>query len=256
MEYVITADRKYREDWSMLVNEMNEQAFVRAGAFESEETPCTLYFSVAEPGMLSKVCLPVAVYALSVVAPPIIASDVRSSPESGLTIGLEPDTIEAIAKAGALRHTKWLEIAANRMAQSLTENPALSIEGFLRFRMRDLLDTLHNELHSLLGALNIEEEYRRFMDLLKRYASANRDETEKLTVHFDQEGGYTLFTTSGRRLLSVPWQMNGKKSGSMLITLLDSISPARVMVRGNTYVPENIRQTISDMFGERVRFNS
>lgn len=256
MEYVVTAERRFGESWGHLVNEMNAQPHVRAGALESEETPCELHFSVAGAGDLQSACLPLAAFALSVVAPAIIASEFRALPEGGLMIGLEPTTIEALAKAGALRHTKWLDIASTRMAQSLLENPALSIEGFLRFRMRDMMDTLHNELDSLLGALNIEEEYRRFIELLKRYAAVNRSEIQTLTVSFDKEGGYTLNTASGRRLLSVPWQIGGQESGNMLITLLDSISPASVVVRGGAFIPEKLRRIISDMFGPRARFNS
>ncbi|MFZ5974942.1 MAG: sporulation protein YtxC [Bacillota bacterium] len=255
MEYVVTAERRFREDWGKLVNEMNAQAHVRAGALEGEETPCELHFSVADDGELYTACLPVATFALSVVSPALIASDMRSSP-NGLTAGLEAATIEAIAKAGAMRHTKWLEIASKRMEQNLLDNPMLSMEGFLRFRMRDLLDMLHNELHSLLGVLNIEEEYRHFIELLKRYAAVNRDETKTVTVSFNQNGGYTLLTASGRRLLSVPWQFDVQESGNMLITLLDSISPARVVVHGSALVPQRLRSIISDMFGKRVRFHS
>ena len=243
-EFVVTSEQKFRNSWGMLVKEMNGQGSVSAGGVEKEDAPCKLCFALGDSGELDQACTPVAAYALSVVAPAIIAAEMRSSQANGLTVGLEPATIEAIARAGALRHTKWLDIASKRMAQSLTENPALSIEGFLRFRMRDLLDTLHNELVSLLGALNIEEEYRNFIRLLKRYAAFNRKETETLTVCFCQGGAYTLLTAGVRRLLSVPPLLDTHESGNMLITLLDSISPGRVVILGSAQLPESVRQTI------------
>lgn len=256
IEFVVTSEQKFRSSWGMLVKEMNGQGNVSAGGVESRDAPCKLCFALEDRGELDEACTPVAAYALSVVAPAIIASDVRSSSANGLAAGLEPDTLEAIAKAGALRHTSWLDIASRRMAQSLMENPALSIEGFLRFRMRDLLDTLNNELVSLLGALNIEEEYRHFIRLLKRYAAVNRKETETLTICFCRDGAYTLLTAGGRRLLSVPRLLDTNESGNMLITLLDSISPGSVVLLGSTQLPESVRQTIRDMFGDRARFES
>ena len=256
LEFVVTSEQRFRNSWGMLVKEMNGLGNVCAGGVESRDEPCKLRFSLKDQSGLNEACTPVAAFALSVVAPSIIASDVRASSTNGLAAGLEPATVEAIAKAGALRHTRWLEIASGRIAQSLMENPALSIEGFLRFRMRDLLDTLQNELVSLLGALNIEEEYRHFIRLLKRYAAVNRKETETLTIRFCRDGAYTLLTTGGRRLLSVPRLLDEHESGNMLITLLDSISPGRVVVLGSAQLPESVRETISDMFGDRARFES
>lgn len=255
MEYIITADHRFAPAWARLASGMNTADNVRAVAVEREAAPLELHLDV-DPAVTGAACMPIAGFALGVVAPYIIASDFSTSPDIGLTSGLSPATVEAVARAGALRNARWRDIAAERIAESLSEQPTLRIEGFLRFRMRDMMDTLQNELHSLLGALNIEEEYRRFIELLKRYAAVNRKETEILTVYFAGDGGYALHTADGRRLLSVPPLLDGEESGDMLLTLLGSISPVRVAVVGSANVPEDVRNAIAGMFGSRARFDS
>lgn len=259
MDYSINVNAINLPEHTLLLDKLNSNRCkgVQAGIICDSSPLLCIKLSNCSKSNLKKACHYISTFALTVLAPAVTESDLKLASNIKQLSNIKPSTVNTLARSAANKaYSSWQEEASTRMLLALSENPTLSLEGFLRFRMRDYIDCLNVQTLKLIGSLNVEQEYQNFIQVLKQYAAANRTETTNVTIVFDGYGGYTLHTTSGRKLLSVPFQYSESSSSRMLITLLDSISPRALSVLGSKFMNNSLKASIIDLFQDSVRFDS
>ncbi len=259
MDYSININANNLPEHTLLLDKLNSNRCkgVQAGIICDSTPLFCIKLSNCSKSNIKKACHYISNFALTVLAPAITESDLKLANNIKQLNTFKPSTINTLARSAANKvYSSWQNDASARMISALNENPTLSLEGFLRFRMRDYIDCLNVQTIKLIGALNVEHEYQNFIQLLKQYAAANKTETTNVTIVFDGYGGYTLHTTSGKKLLSVPFQYSESSSSRMLITLLDSISPSALSVLGSRFMDNSLKASIIDLFQDSVRFDS
>jgi hypothetical protein len=144
------------------------------------------------------------------------------------------------------------------LCEYLRTSDRLSIEGFLRFRLKGYLARLRYAVYRAIDKFLLDQQRTEFIELLRYFAEIQRPRTESVTVvrsvegylrFYDAVGG--LIDTDGL-LEGVDDLVDGDVSAEdVLIGLLIAVAPARVLIcmRGGRLLFEN---TISVFRGRIV----
>lgn len=142
-----------------------------------------------------------------------------------------------------------------RVFEHLCTSNQFSIEGFVRFRLRDYLGRLRDAVYRAIDGYLLDQQHTEFVDLLRYFVEVQRPRVESVTVVRRHDGRLELFDEAGKCI-----DTEGLLEGidgildsdftveDILIGLLIAMAPARVMIcmRGGQLLFDTTMRVFSD----------
>lgn len=144
-----------------------------------------------------------------------------------------------------------------RLFEAITENEADSVilEGFMRFRMKDYLETWQKELDSTVEEYIRKKEYAEFVEILRLFIKIRIPRTRKVHICVGGDGDYLLLDER-MCLLKCKFIGNNIDKDDALLSALVNIAPQSIIVHNRErFWDPKILETIKDVFGQRVEFS-
>jgi putative sporulation protein YtxC len=175
------------------------------------------------------------------------------SQEKDMVVKAAVDCLQSVLKKG-----RWHHFVYKRAMELLQTTDEVSLEGFIRFRLKEI-----NRLYEMCVAegydrMAIEKEYQEFLKLLRNFVQMQTPMLEE--VHVLRHGkGYLLLDVQLCPLshdylsqLSGDAGVLGMSEEDRLISLLITLAPERVIVHGKARYSANVLETICNIFDGRV----
>ena len=144
-----------------------------------------------------------------------------------------------------------------RLAEMLQQNEANTIilEGFMRFRMKDYLETWEKELSWCVEDHVRKKEYAEFVEILRLFVKIRIPRVRQVHLCVDGDGEYVLLD---ERLCLLQSRFSGARNDKddALLSALVNIAPLSIVVHNrDRFFDARIIETIKDVFGTRVEFS-
>ncbi|MCI1946292.1 putative sporulation protein YtxC [Clostridium luticellarii] len=151
----------------------------------------------------------------------------------------------------------------DKISNCINENNEINIDGFVTFRIKELLPDLESIVDKVVEKYMVEKEYNEFIKLLKYFVEIQESKIECLNIIIDSQGNYIIrdrqedITDNFFRDLKELKCSKNLNSGldDVLISALITNSPDRIIIHcaENCRNPELI-ETIEKVFTDRVEF--
>ncbi len=144
-----------------------------------------------------------------------------------------------------------------RLNDMLAQNEAESVmlEGFMRFRMKDYLETWEKELALCVEEYIRKREYVEFVEILRLFVKIRIPRVRQVHICVDGNGQYMLLDD---RLCLLKSQYSGESMDrdDALLSALVNMAPLSIVVHNkDRFFDARIIETIKDVFGQRVEFS-
>jgi putative sporulation protein YtxC len=144
-----------------------------------------------------------------------------------------------------------------RLCDMLTQNEAdtVMLEGFMRFRMKDYLETWEKELALCVEEYIRKREYVEFVEILRLFVKIRIPRVRQVHICVDGNGQYMLLDD---RLCLLKSQYSGESmdKDDALLSALVNMAPLSIVVHNkDRFFDARIIETIKDVFGQRVEFS-
>jgi len=142
----------------------------------------------------------------------------------------------------------------------LEQNKEINVNGFVRFRMKELVSELEGMVDKIVEKYMAEKEYNEFIKLLKYFVDIQESKIEAINIIIEQGGNYIVQDNVGEnvleQLLNELFDTKYSDTVSMediIISGLITNSPKKVLIHGleNCMNLEFI-ETIKNVFCDRV----
>ncbi|MGI6169488.1 MAG: sporulation protein YtxC [Christensenellales bacterium] len=152
---------------------------------------------------------------------------------------------------------KWKHCAYKRSLDVLREGREISLDGFQRFRMKEMAAVCEMCVDDSFDKMVIEQEYREFLKLLRYFVETQTPLVEE--VHLIGRDGKLELTDENflpiqKDMLEQLWldaDYIGMSDEDKLISILISIAPSRIHLHGDGG-NQKILETIIRVFNGRV----
>lgn len=153
--------------------------------------------------------------------------------------------------------SQYYHSICHALANHLSNNDEINLEGFIRFRTRDFWQFLEDTLDSAVDAYLMDQEYKEFVKLLSYFVELQEPKVELVNVVLNKDDSFKILDYKGVKietnfLESIILEIgeNGLDFEDLLISALITIAPAKLVL----HVGHNSRtaQTVINIFGDRV----
>ncbi|MBE7056720.1 MAG: hypothetical protein E7388_04685 [Ruminococcaceae bacterium] len=129
----------------------------------------------------------------------------------------------------------------------------MSLEGFVRFRLRELKKDLCSLADLCADELIAKREYEDFIELLKSFVELQKPSKEPVYIKVERDGTHKLLDTKGKEILSPEEKSAGIAPDDLLLSALVSCSPGKIFLFNEKYSKNpQILDTIKSIFTGRV----
>ncbi len=147
-----------------------------------------------------------------------------------------------------------------KIKECIEEKQEININGFITFRIKDLIADLESIVDKVVEKHMIDKEYNEFIKLLKYFVDIQESKIFEVNIHIDKAGSYRVLDSYGENIFEdFTKDISESKLSAVgniediLISGLISNSPRRVVL----HQEENCRnkeflETIKNVFGDRV----
>lgn len=149
------------------------------------------------------------------------------------------------------------------IVECIEENREINVNGFIRFRMKELRTNMECIIDKIIEEYMIEKEYEEFIKLLKYFVDIQDSKIEEVNIEINSTGVYTITDKYGKDIFSMflkdlsdsEIQVVDANVEDILISGLITNVPERIIIfnEKNSNNKEFIK-TISSVFGDRVKF--
>ncbi len=148
----------------------------------------------------------------------------------------------------------------NKIKSCIEESDEINIDGFITFRMKELLENFQNIVDKIVEVYLVEKEYNEFVKLLKYFVEVQDSKIEELNILIDDNGIYSLKDKVGKDVMEdFENEILGSKMGTtvnvedMIISGLITSSPEKIIIHGITNsLNKEFIETIKNVFTDRV----
>lgn len=154
---------------------------------------------------------------------------------------------------------KRIERVQKEVSAFLSENNAIFLEGFFRFRLKDYFSELKENLEEAIDQLLADKEYQEFIKLLRYFVEIQEPKIAEVHVLFYSKENFRLLDEEEKPLeqeylLKVLGDLKdeGLKYEDLLLSALITLSPERIILHHSEKT--NIVNTIVNVFTGRVTF--
>ncbi|MDY4949527.1 MAG: putative sporulation protein YtxC [Clostridium cadaveris] len=147
-----------------------------------------------------------------------------------------------------------------KIKECIEEKDEINVEGFIRFRMKELLGDFQSIVDKIVETYLVEKEYNEFVKLLKYFVEVQESKIDELHIIIDSSGSYHLENREGKDIMDeFVNELLDCKMGStinvedMIISGLITNAPQKIIIHGaeNSSNKELI-ETIKNVFLDRV----
>lgn len=152
--------------------------------------------------------------------------------------------------------------ATKKILQCVTENPLINMEGFIRFRIKELEDDFQAMVDKVVEKYMIDKEYDEFINLLKYFVDIQESKIEEINIFAKSDGKYIIKDKTGKDISNemVKELKNTKYNNSaneedIIISGLITFSPQRIVIHNiEDFGRKELIDTIVNVFGDKVKF--
>lgn len=144
-----------------------------------------------------------------------------------------------------------------RLADMLAQNDACTVmlEGFMRFRMKDYLESWEKELALCVEEYVRKREYVEFVEILRLFVKIRIPRVRQVHICVDGNGQYMLLDDR-LCLLKCQYSEPSMDKDDALLSALVNMAPLSIIVHNKErFFDARIIETIKDVFGQRVEFS-
>lgn len=150
----------------------------------------------------------------------------------------------------------------DKICACIDENREINIEGFITFRMKELLNDLEMIIDRIVEKYMVEKEYNEFIKLLKYFVEIQESKMNYLSIVISNEGKYIINNEKGEDITDIFFgdltelrYNTNTDLDDMLISALITNSPENIVI----HCVENCKNkelidTIKNVFTHRVKF--
>lgn len=144
----------------------------------------------------------------------------------------------------------------------IDENDEINIQGFVRFRMKELKEELEDIVNRVVEKYMAEKEYNEFIKLLKYFVDVQESKIDTINIIIRPNGDYGIQDKDGNDIMSEIFNnlTDTKYSDSvsvedLIISGLITYCPEHIIIHGKENCDnKEILDTIQKVFEERVDF--
>lgn len=153
---------------------------------------------------------------------------------------------EAIKNAKAIEDRQGV---ARELTEHFSENENLNLEGFMRFRMKDVLAEWELCVDRAVEELWLQTEYMELMSILNAFVNIKPTRVKEVSLRLNADGSCTLADDTDTRIDCT------QSAGEGLMNILMGLSPEHITVYDQS---GGKNQALNDMllkvFAGRIRF--
>lgn len=159
---------------------------------------------------------------------------------------------------------KWAAYIHGRLTEYFSENRELSLEGFIRFRIKDYIDELEYIVGKSVDELLIDREYNEFIKLLRYFVEIQEPKIEEVHVLLEGDKKYTLLDSGFRVInndmledLAKEISDNDISYDDLLISSLITIAPNKIVIHDSNKIKNTeLLNTIKNVFCGKVEMRN
>ena len=147
-----------------------------------------------------------------------------------------------------------------KIKECIEENEEINIDGFIRFRSRELAKDIEAVVDKSIEKYMIDREYNEFIKLLKYFVEVQDSKIDELNLIIEPNGKYLIMDDKGKDIYEkFVGEMSDCKIGSginsedVIISGLITSVPKKIIVHlKDNCINKDFLNTISKVFGERL----
>lgn len=147
-----------------------------------------------------------------------------------------------------------------KIKSCIEENREININGFIRFRMKELVTDIEMVIDKVVEKYMVEKEYKEFIKLLKYFVEIQDSKIEELNIIITPGGAYEIKDSYGNDIFKdFVSELSECKLGDtiniedVIISGLITNAPRKVIIHKKEYCTnEEFLDTIVNVFGDRV----
>lgn len=149
-----------------------------------------------------------------------------------------------------------------KIKNCLEENSEININGFIRFRMKELREDIEDIIDKVIESYMVEKEYKEFIKLLKYFVEIQESKIEEVNIVIEEGGNYLIidrnkndiFKEFMKELIECKVDSDVKME-DIIISGLITNAPKRVIIHGKKNCNnKEFMDTIESVFENKVYF--
>ncbi|WP_066892993.1 putative sporulation protein YtxC [Clostridium nigeriense] len=144
----------------------------------------------------------------------------------------------------------------------LEENSEININGFIRFRMKELREDIENIIDKVIESYMVEKEYKEFIKLLKYFVEIQESKIEEINIVIDESGNYSIVDKNKKNIFNefmkelIECKVDSDvKMEDIIISGLITNAPKSVIIHGKkNCLNKEFMDTIENVFENKVSF--
>lgn len=151
----------------------------------------------------------------------------------------------------------------DKIKSCIEENNQINIDGFVRFRMKDLFQEIEVIVDRIVEKHMVEKEYNEFIKLLKYFVEVQESKINEVNIIIDKNGSYVILDENNNDVYSMflddlvdfNMSMMTTNKDDLLISGLITNSPEKIVIHGvENSLNIEIIETIKQVFEDKVSF--
>lgn len=159
---------------------------------------------------------------------------------------------------------KWATYINSRLTECFNEGRVLSIEGFIRFRLKAYIEELKYIIDGAVDEILIDKEYNEFIKLLRYFVEIQEPKIEEVHVLLEGDKKYTLLDSGFREInndmledLAREISDNDISYDDLLISSLITIAPNKIIIHNSNKIKNTeLLKTIENVFCGKVEMRN
>lgn len=144
----------------------------------------------------------------------------------------------------------------------LEENSEININGFIRFRMKELREDIDQIISKIIESYMVEKEYQEFVKLLKYFVDIQESKIDEINIIINESGSYVIKDENGNDIFSefIKELIDNKfdldtKMEDIIISGLITNSPKILKIHGKEHCKNReFLETMEKVFENRVQY--
>ena len=150
-----------------------------------------------------------------------------------------------------------------KIKNCIEENNEINIDGFIRFRMKELFQEIEVIVDRIVERHIVEKEYNEFIKLLKYFVEIQESKIEEVNIIIDEMGMYTILDGDSNDIYNLfldemedfSMPLIGVNKDDLLISGLIANSPNKIVIHGaENSLNVEIIETIKQVFEDKISF--
>ncbi|MBQ6820028.1 MAG: putative sporulation protein YtxC [Clostridium sp.] len=149
-----------------------------------------------------------------------------------------------------------------KIKSCLEENSEINIDGFIRFRMKELREDIESIIDKVVESYMVEKEYKEFIKLLKYFVDIQESKLEEVNIIISESGTYSITDKDNKDIFSefmkelIECKLDSDvKMEDVIISGLITNAPEKVIIHGkNNCLNKEFLDTIEKVFENNVVF--